>query len=146
MWPLRWARFSRRPVEKLSSTLTSRPRSRSSSTRFEPMKPEPPVTRTGMALLYGRFPLCARPAGSEASAEHRLLLDPRVESRDVGVRAEPVDRRARPDDPAGLVQIGEDAAEHLEVRRRVEGEPQVGPRLLRERVHLSDAEQLRVRP
>ncbi len=38
-------RFSRRPVEMLSTTVTSSPRSTRASTRFEPMKPAPPVTR-----------------------------------------------------------------------------------------------------
>ena len=40
------ARFARLPVEKLSSTRTSSPRSSSARTRFEPMKPAPPVTST----------------------------------------------------------------------------------------------------
>src|SRR6266498_224339 len=38
-------RFSRRPVDRLSSTRTPNPRERSSRTRFEPMNPAPPVTR-----------------------------------------------------------------------------------------------------
>ena len=38
--------FALRPVERLSSTTTSSPRSSSASTRLEPMKPAPPVTRT----------------------------------------------------------------------------------------------------
>src|ERR671934_1174692 len=40
------ARFARLPVEKLSSTRTSSPRSTSARARLEPMKPPPPVTRT----------------------------------------------------------------------------------------------------
>src|SRR3954452_12469127 len=49
-------RFSRRPVERSSTTVTSWPRSRRASTRLEPMKPAPPVTRVrierGMVRLY----------------------------------------------------------------------------------------------
>src|SRR3954451_8774512 len=41
-------RFSRLPVARLSMTRTSSPRSSSASTRFEPMKPAPPVTRARM--------------------------------------------------------------------------------------------------
>src|ERR687897_1112651 len=39
-----WSRFSRLPVEMSSSTVTSSPRASRASTRFEPMKPAPPVT------------------------------------------------------------------------------------------------------
>src|SRR4051794_11627997 len=46
--PTAASRFSRRPVERSSTTLTSSPRSRSASTRFEPMKPAPPVTSARM--------------------------------------------------------------------------------------------------
>src|SRR4051812_32959739 len=42
------ARFSRLPVEMSSTTVTSSPRSSRASTRFEPMKPAPPVTRVRM--------------------------------------------------------------------------------------------------
>ena len=38
-------RFSRLPVEKLSAMRTDSPRRSSSSTKCEPMKPAPPVTR-----------------------------------------------------------------------------------------------------
>src|ERR671910_786239 len=38
------SRFSRLPVEMSSSTVTSSPRAIRASTRFEPMKPAPPVT------------------------------------------------------------------------------------------------------
>ena len=38
------SRFSRLPVERLSSTVTWSPRASSPSTRFEPMNPAPPVT------------------------------------------------------------------------------------------------------
>src|SRR5581483_2461298 len=43
--------FSRLPVDRLSSTVTRSPRSSSASTRFEPMKPAPPVTRQSMAAV-----------------------------------------------------------------------------------------------
>ncbi len=39
------SRFSRRPVERSSTTVTSSPRASRASTRFEPMKPAPPVTK-----------------------------------------------------------------------------------------------------
>src|SRR6185436_15322693 len=37
--------FSRRPMERSSSTVTSRPRRSRAATRWCPMKPAPPVTR-----------------------------------------------------------------------------------------------------
>src|SRR5205823_7924323 len=42
-------RLLRAPVEKLSSTRTRAPSARSRSTRWEPMKPAPPVTRNRSA-------------------------------------------------------------------------------------------------
>ena len=39
------SRFSSRPVERLSRTVTSSPLATSSLTIWEPMKPAPPVTR-----------------------------------------------------------------------------------------------------
>src|SRR3954453_1137670 len=42
------SRFSRRPVDRSSITVTSSPRSTSASTTFEPMKPAPPVTTARM--------------------------------------------------------------------------------------------------
>jgi hypothetical protein len=42
-------RFSRRPVERSSTTATSCPSSSSASTTCEPMKPAPPVTRIRMS-------------------------------------------------------------------------------------------------
>ena len=56
------SRFSRRPVERSSTTVTSSPRASSASTRFEPMKPAPPVTR---ALHRGR-----RSYGDRRAARH----------------------------------------------------------------------------
>src|SRR5437667_7802130 len=50
----RAVRFSRRPVEKSSSTRTRSPRPTSASTRLEPMKPAPPVTRYRL-LTVGRL-------------------------------------------------------------------------------------------
>src|SRR5262245_54755027 len=42
------SRLRRCPVEKLSSTRTSSPRAKRARTRFEPMKPAPPVTSVFM--------------------------------------------------------------------------------------------------
>ncbi len=42
------SRFSRLPVERSSTTVTSSPRSSRASTMFEPMNPAPPVTRVLM--------------------------------------------------------------------------------------------------
>ena len=44
-------RFSRLPDAKLSTTVTSSPRARSASTRFDPMKPAPPVTTARMEAV-----------------------------------------------------------------------------------------------
>src|SRR6266545_3831290 len=46
------SRLSRLPVEKLSRTRTSSPRSTSAATRFEPMNPAPPVTRTFTSPIF----------------------------------------------------------------------------------------------
>src|SRR5213075_1161101 len=53
------ARFSSRPVERLSMTATSSPRSRRVSTRLDPMKPAPPVTRERIerAILGALLPI-----------------------------------------------------------------------------------------
>ena len=45
---------ARRPVEKLSKTRTSHPASSRASTRWDPMKPPPPVTK---AFIDTSFPL-----------------------------------------------------------------------------------------
>lgn len=45
--------FSLRPVKKLSATMTMFPRSMSLSTRCEPTKPAPPVTRTRSRVALG---------------------------------------------------------------------------------------------
>ncbi|BAS83568.1 Os03g0280900 [Oryza sativa Japonica Group] len=54
----RWrATFSLRPVKKLSTTMTLSPRASSSSTRWLPTKPAPPVTTTrrgGLRTPTGR--------------------------------------------------------------------------------------------
>src|SRR5438270_7458544 len=42
---LMWARLARRPVLRASRTRTRRPGAVRASTRWEPMKPAPPVTR-----------------------------------------------------------------------------------------------------
>ena len=41
------------PVERSSTTVTSSPRASSASTRFEPMKPAPPVTKDFSPAAYG---------------------------------------------------------------------------------------------
>src|SRR3954453_11799711 len=61
-----WSRFSRLPVEMSSITATSSPRATSASTRFEPMKPAPPVTRVfirrrRLARVRRRGPCYGRP-------------------------------------------------------------------------------------
>src|SRR6476620_1890735 len=59
-----WSRFSRRPVDRSSTTTTGSPRSTSASTRWEPMKPAPPVTRAfmewGSVLTGGDGPELSR--------------------------------------------------------------------------------------
>ena len=55
------ARFVRLPVEKLSSTRTSSPRSSSARTTFDPMKPPPPVTSV---FIAGAFSIAAAPAAA----------------------------------------------------------------------------------
>src|SRR2546423_1800926 len=49
------ATFSRRPLDRSSSTCTSTPRARSASTTCEPMKPAPPVTNARMPSPSGGF-------------------------------------------------------------------------------------------
>src|SRR4051794_37871066 len=59
-------RLDSRPVERLSRTATSSPRSSRASTRLDPMKPAPPVTRARMERA------------TLASAVLAVLLDPAV--------------------------------------------------------------------
>ena len=56
--------FSGFPVEKLSRTVTSLFCARSVSTRFEPMKPAPPVTRRLLNARgdAGRYAVTLKPA------------------------------------------------------------------------------------
>ena len=68
------------PVERLSSTVTSSPRASSASTRFEPMKPAPPVTS---AFMRRRILECAaaravsrRPSRRSGSCRHRFRCCP----------------------------------------------------------------------
>src|ERR671924_1236452 len=49
------ARYSREPRARLSSPRTVRPRSRSLGTRFAPMKPQAPVTRTRREMSARRL-------------------------------------------------------------------------------------------
>src|SRR5262249_51282823 len=62
-------RFSRRPVERSSSTRTGRPTATSASTKCEPMNPAPPVTRQRAAMHVPRLP--SEPATSRAAAAGR---------------------------------------------------------------------------
>src|SRR3954449_10689233 len=73
-------RFSRRPVERSSTTVTSSPRASRASTRLEPMKPAPPVTKVlirspilegsaAPACWTGRAPLL--PSPPHAAHSHR---------------------------------------------------------------------------
>jgi hypothetical protein len=62
------SRFCRRPVDRLSNATTLSPRARRASTRDEPIKPAPPVTRKLRPELVGttggRGELAASPSGS----------------------------------------------------------------------------------
>src|SRR5215210_3116187 len=72
------ARFERRPVERSSTTVTSSPRASSASTRLEPTKPAPPVTRARMgSLILG----CAgvRVWVDFTNTAHVVVLRPLVE-------------------------------------------------------------------
>src|SRR4051794_32417349 len=61
------ATFSRRPLERSSSTCTSSPRARSASTTCEPMKPAPPVTSARMSSPSGGFEARATHCGARAA-------------------------------------------------------------------------------
>src|SRR3954447_11732433 len=63
-------RFSLLPVERSSRTVTSSPRSTRASTRFEPMKPAPPVTRARMSGVMVTM-VRAQPAEPAAFGEGR---------------------------------------------------------------------------
>src|SRR5436190_6212692 len=70
-------RFSRRPVERSSRATTSSPRASRASTRWEPMKPSPPVTRASMAAQStvaspGNCRTLHRDAGTQAGG---VLVD-----------------------------------------------------------------------
>src|ERR687892_598033 len=62
-FPIASSRLARLPVEMSSTTVTSSPLSTSASTRLDPMKPAPPVTRALMerGMLVGRVPLLGSP-------------------------------------------------------------------------------------
>ena len=61
-FPSACSRFSRLPVERSSSTVTSSPRASRASTMFEPMKPAPPVTSAFMRrrMLEGAAGACGQ--------------------------------------------------------------------------------------
>ena len=61
-------RCSRLPILKSSTTSTSAPESSSESTRWEPMKPAPPVTRTRSIYRGLPFVRHVAPAGPAAAA------------------------------------------------------------------------------
>src|SRR3712207_254212 len=63
--------FSRLPVAKLSTTVTSSPRASRASTRFDPMKPAPPVTsaRIGRGIVTR-----AQPSASFAAVPRGLFV------------------------------------------------------------------------
>src|SRR5436189_93433 len=91
--------FSRLPEDRLSTTVTSSPRSSRASTRFEPMKPAPPVTRArmrrGMLVAASAAGTVARVTGlfvtfegidrSGKTTQARMLCDA-LGSRCVSVR------------------------------------------------------------
>src|SRR5689334_9651745 len=72
---------SRRPIERSSSTVTSRPRASSARTRWWPMKPAPPVTRA----RRNRPPGLMLRSGSTAVD---LVIGGHDAARDVGRRRE----------------------------------------------------------
>ena len=67
------ARLLSLPEERSSTTSTSWPRSSSSSTRFEPMNPAPPVTSARMAAECKALPRFHRPAGGGTGRRRRVI-------------------------------------------------------------------------
>src|SRR5215218_10354706 len=137
------SRFTRRPVEMSSSTVTSSPRASSASTRLEPMNPAPPVTSARTPLVrvipepeYAALALEAEVADrggaeSEPAARLRRELDPAGadhaqevpmrEQRDVAARGE-----RTLDHPVGA---GAGVLERLAARRPVAPDVPAGPLL-----------------
>src|SRR4051812_13980958 len=68
------ARLDSRPVERLSMTATSSPRARRASTRLEPMKPAPPVTRARIERATLAAAVLAVPLGGAVLLLVRRLL------------------------------------------------------------------------
>ena len=64
------ARFSTWPVDRSSTTVTSSPRSSRASTRLDPMKPAPPVTRARI----GRWMLAPGGSGPRSGVHRRQPL------------------------------------------------------------------------
>src|SRR3954454_17463570 len=92
------SRLSRLPVAKLSSTRTSWPRSSNPRTRFDPMKPAPPVTST---FIRGNLqPGCKRTVLQCSRLEAAEANSPELEGQ-------PAKQRDRSDHDA-----------HLDDRRR----------------------------
>jgi len=79
--------FSLRPVKKLSATMTMFPRSMSLSTRCEPTKPAPPVTRTRRRVALGigtgiDLATVPRPRGSDVEDVLKAVDDLTCEDPD----------------------------------------------------------------
>ena len=82
--------FSLRPVKKLSATMTMFPRSMSLSTRCEPTKPAPPVTRTRSRVTLGigtgiDLATVPRPRGSDVDDLVKAVDDLAYEDPDESV-------------------------------------------------------------
>ena len=82
--------FSLRPVKKLSATMTIFPRSMSLSTRCEPTKPAPPVTRTRSRVALGigtgiDLATVPRPRGSDVDDLVKAVDDLACEDPDESV-------------------------------------------------------------
>src|SRR3982751_7086914 len=60
------------PVKKLSAHMTSSPRARSRSQRWEPMNPAPPVTSTRFLVAYSRLAMGSLMHGRLARDEAEL--------------------------------------------------------------------------
>src|SRR4051794_14561946 len=89
------SRFERRPVERSSSTSTASPRASRASTRLEPMKPAPPVTRAFISARHARHTGPVRIWVDFTNTAHVIVLRPLVElllddGHDVELTARPL--------------------------------------------------------